>query len=202
MDFSSNDKNEIFFVDGAERSLDDDCKDAFTSASAHFLELFGVNHEVDVYVSQRSILHKFDSNALAWHKPPSYNQNNSVVCVYVDPKSSLEEMMTALAHEMIHVWQVDRGDLLGANWKGENLSQLAYQFQPWEIEAHGNQDDIVNFFYNDTFPDKSFLRDIQLKTDIIFEEMINEGISILQKDKLKKIGKLAATLGFGALLGM
>ena len=202
MDFISNDKNEIFFVDGAETTMSDNYKDAFTSGSAHFLSMFGISHEVDVYVSQRSVLHKFDSQTLAWHKPPSYSQNNSVVCVYVDPKASLEEMMVSLAHEMIHVWQVDRGDLVGFNWKGEDLSHLPYQLHPWEIEAHGNQEKIAEYFYNDKEPTITTLNTIRLNTDHVFKAIMDEGMAVMKKKKWIKIAKVAATVGLGALIGM
>ena len=202
MEFESNNKSEIFFVDGAEKSLTDNHKDAFTSGAAHFLEIFNINHEVDVYVSQRSILHKYDSRDLAWHKPPSYNQNNSVVCVYVDPKASLEEMMISLAHEMIHVWQTDRGDLVGAHWKGQDLTHLPYQFQPWEIEAHGNQEAIAEYFYKDEYPNITTLNEMMLKTDKVFNALVDEGLTIIKRKKWLKIAKVAATVGLGALIGM
>jgi hypothetical protein len=56
IDFTSNGKNEIFFVDGAEHALSDVHFDALTSASAHFLKCFKIEHEVDVYISKRSDL--------------------------------------------------------------------------------------------------------------------------------------------------
>lgn len=54
MEFSSNGENEIFFVDGAETSLSPHQAEALTSAAAHFLEVFDIRHEVDVYISKRS----------------------------------------------------------------------------------------------------------------------------------------------------
>ena len=79
MKFESNGQNEIFFVDGAEHSLAQSHFDAFSSASAHFLEAFSIDNEVDVYVSQRSVLHAIGNIAgvRAWHMPPSFNYCNS-----------------------------------------------------------------------------------------------------------------------------
>ena len=79
MEFQSNGTNEIHFVDGAEHSLLDWHKEALTSAAAHFLDCFRIEHEVDVYVSRRSVLHAMSSNSRAWHMPPTFDRNNSLV---------------------------------------------------------------------------------------------------------------------------
>jgi hypothetical protein len=202
VDFSSNQVNEIFFVDGAEHSLSNNHVDAFTSAAAHYLETFRIEHEVDVYVSQRSVLHKFDSGSRAWHRPPVYEKDNSVICVYVDPDETLKNMLESLAHEMIHAWQVDRGDLVGRTWKGQDLSGLPYNLQPWEIEAHGNQAFIAKAFFNDSVPSLADLRVIEDKTDQVFETMISEGVFSLNIEKIKKVAKVAAMIGLGALIGV
>ena len=202
MDFSSNQLNEIFFVDGAERSLSSNHKDAFTSGAAHYLEVFNIDHEVDVYVSQRSVLHQFDSRTLAWHMPPSYREDNSVICVYVDPKASLKKMMVNLAHEMIHAWQVDRGDFVGATWKGQDLSHLPYQFQPWEIEAHGNEEDIAKSFFNDRKPSLAALEEMRSKTDQVFQEIIKQGAAAVSRKKWMRVAKVAGAIGLGAALGI
>mgnify|MGYP005650905661 CR=1 FL=1 len=202
MDFSANGKNEIFFVDGAENILTRPQKEVLTSASAHYLECFDIGTEVDIYISKRSVLHKMGNNTLAWHMPPSYSGDNSIVCVFVDPESDVKAMLSSLAHEMIHAWQVDRGDLSGLLWKGEDMSHLPYQYQPWEIEAHGHQGKIAEFFYQDRLPTKLELREICDKTDGFFSELLDAAKSVNMKAKLKKVGSVAAALGLGALLGM
>ena len=63
MKLESNGQNEIFFVDGAEHSLTELHLNALSSASAHFLECFGIENEVDVYISQRSVLHEIGNIA-------------------------------------------------------------------------------------------------------------------------------------------
>jgi len=83
--------NEIHFVDGAEHSLLDWHKDALTSAAAHFLDCFRIEHEVNVYVSRRSVLHAMSSNSRAWHMPPTFDRNNSLVCAYIDPDLEIED---------------------------------------------------------------------------------------------------------------
>lgn len=204
MKFESNGKNEIFFVDGAERSLTSAHFKAFTSASAHFLEAFGIDNEVDVYISQRSVLHAIGNSGdvRAWHMPPSFDRTNSIVCVYVDPKSTIREMITSLAHEMIHAWQVDRGDFEASIWKGTDLSHLPYHVQPWEIEAHGHMADIAQTFFDGRMPSKTELSSIISGTDKVFAEIIKNAKIAQSKKSFMKIAKVAGTLGIGALIGM
>jgi hypothetical protein len=202
MDFSSNGSNEIFFVDGAENTLTRKQGDALTSAAAHFLEIFDITHEVDVYISKRSELHTLVSNTSAWHMPPSFSGDNSIVCVFVDPNSDTKSMIDSLAHEMIHAWQVDRGDLIGRVWKGQDMSHLPYQFQPWEIEAHGQSKAIASLFFRDEPLSSNLKKDILEKTDSVFAEIISQVKTQQTKASLKKIATVAATLGLGALIGI
>lgn len=201
MDFSSNGLSEIRFVDGAEHALSSLHKEALTSASAHFLESFGISHEVDVYISKRSVLQGIGSSARAWHMPPSFDRDNSLVCVFIDPTSKIEQNIVSLAHEMIHAWQVDRGDLVGHTWKGMNLEELPYQLQPWEIEAHGHMGEIAEHFFDDLLPTKAYLQKIQEDTDSVFAEIVETANVARMKENFKKIGKVAAAVGLGALIG-
>ena len=194
----------MFFVDGAENVLSERYKAALTSAAAHFVEQFDISHEVDVYVSKRSVVQQISASARAWHMPPSYDTGSSVVCVYVDPESDIRENIQSLAHEMIHVWQVERGDFQGQLWKGLDLRHLPYQLQPWEIEAHGFMKEIANTYFRDKFLNKAELREITQKTDQVFQQIVEQAQGEKNKEALKKIGKVAATvgLGLGALIGL
>lgn len=200
--FESNGKNEIFFVDGAETSLKEVHFDALTSASAHFLKCFKVNHEVDVYISKRSVLESLVAQTHAYHIPPSYSQKNSIVCVFLNPNSSLEEMIVALAHEMIHVWQVERGDLVGQLWKGQDLNIIPYEMRPWEIEAHGHMKEVAGWFFEDEFPTPKKLSDICAQTDVVFNSLVKEISAKNIKKKLANVAKIAGAIGLGALIGL
>ena len=202
MDFSSNGLSEIHFVDGADGALSNLHKEAFTSASAHFLESFNISHEVDVYISKRSVLQGLGNNARAWHMPPSFDRDNSLVCVFIDPASKIELNIFSLANEMIHAWQVDRGDLVGHTWKGMNLQELPYRLQPWEIEAHGHMAEIADYFFEDKLPSKLRLERIQEDTDQVFEEIVKTASVGRMKETFKKVGTVAAAVGLGALLGI
>ncbi len=133
---------------------------------------------------------------------PSYDTDNSVVCVYVDPESNIKKNIKSLAHEMIHVWQVERGDLCNQLWKGIDLSHLPYQFQPWEIEAWGSMDEVADGFFRGEFCTLSDLMNIMAKTDEVFDKIVEEATNQKNKESLKKIGKVAAAVGLGALIGM
>lgn len=204
MKFESNGENEIFFVDGAETSLSDAHFSALTSASAHFLEAFNITNEVDVYISQRSVLHSIGNAAgvRAWHMPPSFDRNNSIVCVYVDPKSTIKEMIISLAHEMIHAWQVDRGDFVGSLWKDTDLNHLPYSVQPWEIEAHSHQEEIAKTFFDGKLPSKHRLEEMIKLTDEVFEEIIKNAKLEHSKKAMMKVAKIAGAIGLGALIGL
>jgi len=202
LSFESNGKNEIFFVDGAEDILSAVHFDALTSAAAHFLKCFNVKHEVDVYISKRSELETIVARTRAYHMPPSFDRENSIVCVFLNPNSSLEEMIISLAHEMVHVWQVERGDFSGNLWKGQDLRTVPYEWRPWELEAFGNQESVARWFFEDRYPDEGTLTSIMNKTDEAFNALVKEVSKSQMKKKLTNIAKIAGAIGVGALLGL
>lgn len=203
MEFRDNSISEIFFVDGAESALNRDQKDTLSSAAAHFIECFDIDDEVDVYISKKSILHKIGgANALAWHKPPQYNRDNHIVCVFVDPEESLKSMIISLAHEMIHAWQVHRGDMEGSNWKNKDYSQLPYQLQPWEIEAHAFMKQVAGFYFEDRNPAATELSEMTDKTEKAVKELNVQIGNQYLKNKVLKVAKVAGLVGLGALLGL
>ena len=173
MDFSDNNVNEIFFVDGAETALNRDQKETLSSAAAHFIECFDIDDEVDVYISKKSILHKHaGARASAWHMPPHYDRDNHIVCVFVDPEESLKRMIISLAHEMIHAWQVNRGDMLGVtHWKNQDYSQFPYHLQPWEMEAWAFSKQVAEYYFEDRHPKASELTAMTDKTEILVKEL-------------------------------
>jgi len=202
MDFSHNSVSEIFFVDGAESTLTRSQKETLSSAAAHLLECFQIDDEVDVYISKKSILHKVAGvSAQAWHSAPQYNRENHIVCVFVDPEESLKGMIISLAHEMIHAWQVYRGDLLGTEWKQQDYSNYSYKYQPWEIEAHGFMEQVAGFYFEDRYPEQAELSSIKAKTDNVVHEVDKMAGSVQLKSTLKKAAKVAGLVGLGALLG-
>ena len=68
----------------------------------------------------------------------------------VDPRQGYENYVTALCHEMVHVWQWVSGILedrvypksLGYRtlWKGKDYTKTPYSRQPWERQAYRMQE--------------------------------------------------------------
>jgi len=201
MDFIANNRNEIIFVDGAELSLTRKQKSVLSSAAAHLIECFDIKAEIDVYISKKSILHKHAGlSAQAWHMPPQYTRSNHIVCVFVDSEETLKSMVISLCHEIIHAWQVERGDLEGNVWKGEDFSSYPYRLQPWELEAFNLMEKAAGYYFNDTYPDYADLEDALKQTDvacgIIKKDLSNASL----KSKIKKVSAVAGMIGLAALL--
>ena len=68
--------------------------------------------------------------------------------IRVDSSQALQEMLSTIAHEMVHVKQYARGELKDTSkscthckWKGKTIEweKMNYYDHPWEIEAHGRE---------------------------------------------------------------
>ena len=68
--------------------------------------------------------------------------------IRINSSQSLQEMLSTIAHEMVHVKQYARGELKDfsrttnvCKWKGTTMEweKIHYYDQPWEIEAHGRE---------------------------------------------------------------
>jgi len=61
--------------------------------------------------------------------------------IEIHPGIGVRNIMSTLAHEMVHVKQYINGELDDAmtTWKGKkvNSDKIDYWIQPWEVEAHG-----------------------------------------------------------------
>ena len=70
---------------------------------------------------------------------------------YVDRK----EMLSTLAHEMVHVKQYRTGEMKNTrhcdftNWKGKkiNVITIPYEEHPWEIEAHNKEVELLERYF-------------------------------------------------------
>jgi hypothetical protein len=134
--------------------------------------------------------------------PPTYDRKNSIVGVFVDPGSGIKNMITLLAHEMIHAWQVHRGDLVGTAWKGVELGHLPYGLLPWEIEAHGHMKKTAESFFQSRVLSSTELEAMKTQTDSVFEEVKKQISAQAFKEKFKNVAKIAAGVGLAALVGI
>ena len=63
--------------------------------------------------------------------------------VYIDiwKSGDMNQMMTTLAHEMVHAKQFIKKELVdGWMYKGRNYSACDYETQPWEISAYAQEE--------------------------------------------------------------
>lgn len=201
MEFEANSKNEIIFVDGAELSLSRKQKNLLSSAAAHFIDCFSIETELDVYISKKSVLHKnAGASALAWHMAPQYSRKNHIVCVFVDPEESLKSMVISLAHEIIHAWQVERGDFDPPMWKGEDYSSYPYLLQPWELEAFNFMEAAAGYYFNDSYPSFAELEAVMSQTATACEEVRKNIGTASLKSKIKKVSAVAGMVGLAVLI--
>jgi len=70
--------------------------------------------------------------------------------ISVKPDLPKQDMIATILHEMVHVAQMARGDLvqgMPSTWKGEKFDGQ-YMELPWEIEAYRVESDMVAQFHN------------------------------------------------------
>lgn len=71
---------------------------------------------------------------------------NNSYWICLSPDCPAEDLIKVVAHEMVHVWQHDRGDLdfdyesqifywKGQKWDFKDLEAVEYYNRPWEKEA-------------------------------------------------------------------
>lgn len=69
-----------------------------------------------------------------------------------------QQSVEILAHEMVHVAQYARGDLVDGNahsiWRGEKFEATKvgseqYYFSPWEVEAYGLSYGLTQLYWSD-----------------------------------------------------
>lgn len=68
--------------------------------------------------------------------------------IEVDAELGLRDFITAICHEMVHLKQAYRKEMIQKNngrtyWKGKDCTDVDYLNQPWEKEAYKLQDEIA-----------------------------------------------------------
>lgn len=76
---------------------------------------------------------------------------DGVIQVFIYPFKTRMKTFQVLAHELIHVAQIIKGDLAVVNseiavWKNDtlNINEIDYRKRAWEIEAYANQIKLSN----------------------------------------------------------
>ena len=73
--------------------------------------------------------------------------DNRTFEIEIDSKMGINELVTTVCHEMVHVKQYARNEMTdecvqygAATWKGRKVNpKTTYYDLPWEIEAHGRE---------------------------------------------------------------
>lgn len=80
-----------------------------------------------------------------------------VMNIFIPPKVSLRYIISALAHEMVHVKQFVKNELIDLpstdfnvsvyKNKKYNINKVSYYDQPWEIEAYGRERGLTREYF-------------------------------------------------------
>ena len=93
-------------------------------------------NNLDITIKLKTIPEKKDT----WGYCLCVNQNEYEL--EIDRTLTLRKLLTTVAHEMVHVKQYVRRELVGDyTWQGKTINpkRCDYWDQPWEIEAHGRE---------------------------------------------------------------
>jgi len=93
-------------------------------------------NNLDITITLKTIPEKKDT----WGYCLCVNQNEYEL--EIDKTLTLRKLLTTVAHEMVHVKQYARRELIGDyTWQGKTINpkRCDYWDQPWEIEAHGRE---------------------------------------------------------------
>lgn len=118
----------LYEVVNKPKKVDYGLLDSLLSFSSDFLSL-----EEDIY-----LILEFNSN-IEPHIHGYCLYDHDEIHIEVNSRLTIEEMVVALFHELIHVKQYESGDLMydgkSSFWKG-SLVECDYKFLPWEEEAY------------------------------------------------------------------
>lgn len=86
--------------------------------------------------------------------------------IEVSNKIKSEDLITAIFHEMVHIKQGVRKELIEKEgrqyWKGEDHTNTEYYDQPWEIEAYQLQEELLEKYKKSGFFTKKHLTLIEI----------------------------------------
>lgn len=130
-----------------------DCKSKKLTKAGHFFaEKLNLADDVFVHIKIKKNLKGM--YGYCEHLPEASDVLKTFLVVLEKGAGSVE----VLAHEMVHVAQYARGDLVDGNahsiWKGEKfeaskVSSEQYYFSPWEVEAYGLSYGLTHLYWSD-----------------------------------------------------
>jgi hypothetical protein len=96
----------------------------------------------------------FESKMHGYCEPNDGETRARFFTIAIDPTLNNKQMLMALAHELVHLKQYAKGELIDyvrtshVKWRGEKIdeSKINYWETPWEIEAYGREKGLYHMF--------------------------------------------------------
>lgn len=105
------------------------------------------NHNITLRVNFRGLRRE---GAWGWCSPDDDKLIPSEFLIELHNRMDVENHIKILCHELVHVWQHARGDLIYrgpiALWKNVDYSDVSYEDMPWEWEAVEMEDNLYEAF--------------------------------------------------------
>lgn len=107
-----------------------------------------ITRDIKVYINfSKTIVEKEDCLGAAYWNGRSCYHSKSFTVEIADELSNLEEIISTVMHEMIHIHQMaSRVYRYGATklvWKGKDYSDVDYEKQPWEEQAYALEEKLT-----------------------------------------------------------
>ena len=100
-------------------------------------------HKIEIEVLHRGLLRE---GVYGWCSVTDCNWRPRSFLIELHNQLSVEDYTKTLLHELYHILQHVHGDLRGRRgircWKGIDCSELDYEDQPWEQEAHSKEQEL------------------------------------------------------------
>jgi len=118
-----------------------------------------LNKQISVklkFIKKANIAYEDDCANMEW-MDNNRQPRKFIINIYIPTKVSLRYIISTLAHEMVHVKQFVKNELIdlpstGYNVsvfknKKYNLNRVSYFDQPWEIEAYGRERGLTREYF-------------------------------------------------------
>ena len=137
-------------IDGGSKTHQRHCRQFIRFFSNRFFTK-EVNKQIRVklrFVKKPDIGYEDDCANVEW-MDNNRQPRRFVISIYMPERVNLKNVISALAHEMVHIKQFVKNELIdlpSTNFritvfknKKYNISRVSYYDQPWEIEAYGRE---------------------------------------------------------------
>lgn len=118
-----------------------------------------LNKQVSVKLKfvKKSVINYEDDCAYVEWMDNNRQPRKFVISIHIPPKVTLRYIISTLAHEMVHVKQFVKNELIDLpstdynvsvfKNKKYNLNRVGYYDQPWEIEAYGRERGLTREYF-------------------------------------------------------